>query len=1455
MISGTDSLGQNEYKVEVASMSNSSIRVASSSDSDVKEATSSFADRRVATYSFASKREAANKFQMDPDNENIYKIPYSLENGMTEEEIQLFQNGVMIHEARWPNMEPDASLMAPTLATMGTGTTYSGEQAVVVDENLPDIDYTNVKLWTPGGKAWTSWTTKVKGYNAEKSSVSIELAKILSNANYGPTPGNQYYIYGTKSLLDADGEWWYDASAKGLYVYSSNGTPEGIEIKNRKMGFDFSNRSYIQVEDIDLFGCTVMTNSSSSNIVLDGMNAMYLSHRNTYGNGSDTPPPAGRGIELSGENNILMNSTLQYSSNGSLAMIGSGHQVFNCSIRDSGYQGSYAGAVILEGSELVVSHNTITNSGRTAISNIKEKTLKNCLIQYNDISDAGVLTADTAGIYLVNVDGAGTEIRYNKVHDIECHLGMGIYLDNYTSNFLVHHNVVWNTVSNSFHLNIPSNNNLVFNNTGVKSSSREMTQFGMAFTQDVTGDKFYNNMISIGKGATFYAEEKMNIWNASLDLFVDVENNDFRLNEDSPAIDSALIISGITDDFDGDAPDVGAYEYGTEGFEAGCNFLEIPDANYDRILTGYENWVENGTFTEDEKNWAVSGTVKSVVTGTWGNSDALARNQGRGLSIGGQGSIKQTVTGLEPNTTYELNGWFKHSADGGDTVMSVSDYGNDTLEVKAEQKKWSQKSVLFTTGADDTTAVISIENKSGGDGDQGGEKISTEPLLSGLTNFVGSTSYSIPLNEAVVNYVSAQRAKDKNVSFKLDGTGNKIQLYIRKTDPMSLKVKTEVKEYVIPLSKSACVAKKPGDSVGVPGSHVEVSAGRNSYLMFDLSSINASEVIKDISLDFKTNYVANPGAAGVNFTINSYDFDDWTAAGMTWENQDYPVIVPTTVYVDDISVFRPYQVTDSSALAESILYAQSRLKLAGELIGTEVKDSFKEEINQASKIEDKTEAKLWLDQRTGIFVERLELEKTIISAIKTVEETIEDMDSERWEGPKRMFDQAIEDAKAMLNRLQATASEVGETKQAVSEAVAAFISGIMPKISSYHTANMQSILEDVTNWNKSGGEIKDNQNGSFTFTPGKVYEYVGETYGDTMIEFDFTYGPAGGYPGFVLRAQSETPSYAGDNYFFIFKPDKFEAQKYAAGSLVSLREFPNGTAENRLLKPGITQKIQIGAMNTEIGTRLFMYVDGQAAFDFIDSDKTVLPAGYFAVAPTGLSAAADFTVAPASAWIVDFDSCGGNNLQSLLVKKGEKPLMPNEPEREGYVFGGWYLDMKLTEEFHVDQPVEKNLTLYAAWTKETPEVPETPEPPVKPEYESNDDDASNSSQDFTWQKNADGTWKLLGKDGTVCKGWANVNGTWYYLAQDGTMKSNEWYKDMDGRWYYLTSSGAMANEVWIMGNDGIWYFVALNGAMATNQWILGKDKNWYYVNADGVMLINTTTPDNYMVGQDGAWIK
>lgn len=69
------------------------------------------------------------------------------------------------------------------------------------------------------------------------------------------------------------------------------------------------------------------------------------------------------------------------------------------------------------------------------------------------------------------------------------------------------------------------------------------------------------------------------------------------------------------------------------------------------------------------------------------------------------------------------------------------------------------------------------------------------------------------------------------------------------------------------------------------------------------------------------------------------------------------------------------------------------------------------------------------------------------------------------------------------------------------------------------------------------------------------------------------------------------------------------------------------------------------------------------------------------------------------------------------------------------------------------------------------------------------------------------------------------------LNDDGEYLKNQW-KQAWGYWYYFGEDGESKNNTWAR-----------------------IDGKWYYFNEWSRMIHDTTTPDGYTVGSDGAWIK
>ncbi len=75
------------------------------------------------------------------------------------------------------------------------------------------------------------------------------------------------------------------------------------------------------------------------------------------------------------------------------------------------------------------------------------------------------------------------------------------------------------------------------------------------------------------------------------------------------------------------------------------------------------------------------------------------------------------------------------------------------------------------------------------------------------------------------------------------------------------------------------------------------------------------------------------------------------------------------------------------------------------------------------------------------------------------------------------------------------------------------------------------------------------------------------------------------------------------------------------------------------------------------------------------------------------------TVTPVqNTFTISFDSQGGSAVNPIRVKDGESFTLPENPTRQDYNFGGWFLDTAFTIPFTTEYKPTKNITVYAKWT-------------------------------------------------------------------------------------------------------------------------------------------------------------
>ena len=532
---------------------------------------------------------------------NIYKktitLPVDGYNALTTNNTtllanQLFKDGEMMFEARWPDISTVADLLdrtkvrelpfntaKPPQSTNSTSTT-------ITDAGIP-ANVVGARMWING---WYLSRTK------------IVTAQSGSTITFSPSVGRDkerhyFYLTGKLSLLSAEKEWHYENST--LYFWQpGGGSPTGVEYKTRNYGFDLTNRSYITLKGLHFKGCDPMhqANTNGTNITIDNIRATYLNHAflvepttepgisasqaTSYWNARHT------GTKLIGANSVLRNSELSYAACNAI-WLGESCIAENNLIHDVGYEGNYGCAFMFHHentSNQVVTRNTVYRTGRSAVDfgRIHDDEKFNIDISYNDFSEYGRLNIDLGAIYTAwGKRTDGTRVHHNWIHDAGAIDGDGtnaaIYWDMGSGPSTNDHNVCWNTNGNAIFTNVCYERSgtpvsYYYNNVfaGKYPFYSQSYKSPCKVPVDVQRNNIYLDDIMVALGSVT-PDVAYSILEGTDPQFVGIGIGGlaYRIASGSPGINAGTVVPGITDGYVGSAPDIGAYELGGEEWVPG----------------------------------------------------------------------------------------------------------------------------------------------------------------------------------------------------------------------------------------------------------------------------------------------------------------------------------------------------------------------------------------------------------------------------------------------------------------------------------------------------------------------------------------------------------------------------------------------------------------------------------------------------------------------------------------------------------------------------------------------------------------------------------------------------------------------------------------------------------------------------------------------------------------------
>lgn len=564
----------------------------------------------------------------------------------------VFADGVMLNLARWPEetnhdlSHPHVGIVAGNVSTKDTGKTEPGPgykifETVIRDPGFdePDGRWKGAQVWISTGGATDSQdgdgiTGMVVDTRRADHTLTIEVpatgplgtAVMDASKAYQIGAGSHYYLFHPPGVdgLRHNGEWWHDTVRNRLYVRMPGGDAPArhrVEVKQRDWGFDLDGKAFVTVRNVGLFACSITTDDAAGNgkgnggnrtgiapahhIILDGLQAKYVTHFTDLSGNVQTQWGQSSGIIVSGSDNVIRNSTVVWSAGSGITLMGRDSRAINNLVHDVTYQNVDAGGISLgaqygggDSLDNEVAYNTVYN---TAIDGIEIGALRNsnldrpgiAHIHHNIIHDAVLQNADSGGIHEVGHDGQWVRLDHNIIYSIggnrDSGLYSGIYLDFAPENgrlpgrYIVDHNVIYAT---PLPLQVNGPNSDVFTNNTLMDTSRRqgpIQAIGGGFEKTIIRNNLANDPF---QGVQPAAIQDHNIAAATPDFFVDAVNPDLgKRNYQLKAGATAAIDRGVLVLFnDALPPDIGAYEFG-HPWRAGYSAAGAPQSTAGTVPT------------------------------------------------------------------------------------------------------------------------------------------------------------------------------------------------------------------------------------------------------------------------------------------------------------------------------------------------------------------------------------------------------------------------------------------------------------------------------------------------------------------------------------------------------------------------------------------------------------------------------------------------------------------------------------------------------------------------------------------------------------------------------------------------------------------------------------------------------------------------------------------------------
>ena len=662
---------------------------------------------------------------------NIYKV--SVDMGIESRFRAVYHNENYMDLARWPNNADNNRW------TVDCHPVDDGDGNHFIVSGIQNIDWTGGLVYYLGAHSGASWTRTITSSTSTRIDfTSVDTTKWPFSTHNPQTwrnyPGNnrgQLFLFNKLEALDHAREWYYDDAAKVLYFQTADGSMPAdntVEYATRKFAAQIQG-DYIRIEGINFFGGSIKIHNNADNNEI--LNCKITHGSEGHDSLTNTSAQVGEAaIEVLGDNTVVKGCTVNHSSVSGILI--AGWAADDCTlegniISNTDYVGIHASPIRSSGDNMKILKNTIFNTGRDGMYVAGQ----NCEIAYNDVSASQRINSDSGVFYTVgNTSLKNNEIHHNWFHDATAPAyshnpsdpakAAGIYLDNDSKGYTVHHNVVWNVSWSGYQVNW-NNTHLDFYHNTIWNAERAMDSWVNGRVQE--NNKIYNNFSN--KGDWF--SETANDFDIQDNLitsespFEDADNQNFMPKVGSSVMDQAQVISGFDKPYKGSAPDIGAYEVGGTRWTAGVNAIEdtgegdpwsvldtkftiavtsetCPDKNNGKV-TIVANFAEDyiASFNGTDYMFTDEKTLENIEPGTYdlcisidgrSESQCFSVEIKEGTHITGKSSLKAesysvSITEGTPPFNVSVNGEFLYQTSASELSLTVNQ--GDIVSIKSSK--------------------------------------------------------------------------------------------------------------------------------------------------------------------------------------------------------------------------------------------------------------------------------------------------------------------------------------------------------------------------------------------------------------------------------------------------------------------------------------------------------------------------------------------------------------------------------------------------------------------------------------------------------------------------------------------------------------------------------------------------------------------------------------------------